>query len=98
MHTRGRYSAAALSTPLAVGPNGPREVLSPPDYFNAREREEWNAIVGCLGTDFFPRESLALLASYVSISCQLEAITRELSPFKEGPPRDEAIRQGYWRL
>jgi hypothetical protein len=37
-------------------------------------------------------ESLALLACYVSVSCQLEAITRELSRFKEGPPRD--VRRG----
>jgi hypothetical protein len=82
MHTRGRYSAAALSTPLAVGPNGPREVLEPPDYFNAREREEWNAIVDRLGGDFFPPECRTLLASYVSISCKLEAITAQLSRFK----------------
>jgi len=47
MHTRGRYSAADLSI---VSPNGPREPPpEPPAYFNAREREEWNAIVGRLG-------------------------------------------------
>jgi hypothetical protein len=54
-----------------VTPNGPREPPpKPPSYFNKREVAEWNAIVGCLGAEFFPRESLALLASYVSISCQ----------------------------
>jgi hypothetical protein len=50
-----------------------------------------------LGADFFARESWALLASYVSISCQLEQITRELSRFKEGPLRD-VRRKEYWEL
>ena len=83
MHTRGRYSAAALSTPLAVGPNGPREALEPPDYFNARERKEWSAIVNRLGADFFPYECRMLLTCYISIAVQLEAINGELSKFKD---------------
>jgi hypothetical protein len=41
-------------------------------------------------------ESLALLACYVSVTCQLEAITRELSRFK-GPPRD-VRRKEYGEL
>jgi hypothetical protein len=98
MHTRGRYSAADLSTPLAVGLNGPREPLpQPPAYFNEREVTEWRTIVECLGPDFFPRESLALLANYVSISCQVEAISAALSKFKEGPPRD-VRRKEYGEL
>src|SRR5215471_18651962 len=73
MHTRGRYSAASL----AVSPDGPPpELPKPPSYFNEREVAEWNALVNHLGPDFFPWESLALLACYVSVSCQLEAITR----------------------
>src|SRR5215471_16433255 len=94
MHTRGRYSAATLS----VAPDGrAAEKLDPPAYFNEREVAEWRAIVECLPQDFFPPESLALLTSYVSIACQLEVITRELSRFKEGPPRD-ARRKEYWEL
>src|SRR5215471_10886407 len=94
MHTRGRYSAATLS----VAPDGrAAEKLDPPAYFNEREVAEWRAIVECLPQDFFPQESLALLTSYVSIACQLEVITRELSRFKEGPPRD-ARRKEYWEL
>jgi len=90
MHTRGRYSPADLSI---VSPDGPREPPpEPPAYFNEREVVEWRTIVECLPQDFFPRESLALLTSYVSIACQLEVITRELSRFKEGPPRDAAKR------
>jgi len=85
MHTRGRYSAAALSV---VTPDGPREP-PPPHYFNEREVAEWRTLVECLGPDFFPWESRALLANYVSISCQLEAISAELSKFKGNlPPRD----------
>jgi hypothetical protein len=68
--------------------------LEPPAYFNEREVAEWRAIVDRLGSHFFPRESLALLASYVSITCQLEAISAELSQFKE-LPRD-ATRKAYW--
>jgi hypothetical protein len=47
------------------------------------------------GAEYFPREAIALLASYVSISCQLEAISAELARFEE-PPRDEA--KEYWKL
>ena len=95
MHTRGRYSAASQSI---VSPDGPpRETPQPPSYFNEREVAEWNALVRHLGPDFFPWESLALLACYVSVSCQLEAITRELSRFKEGPPRD-VRRKEYGEL
>ena len=96
MHTPGRYSAADLSI---VSPDGPREPPpEPPAYFNEREVSEWRALVGHLGAEFFPPESLALLTSYVSIACQLEVITRELSRFKEGPPRDVAMRKDYWKL
>ena len=63
-------------------------------YFNAREVAEWNALVAHLGADFFPWESLPLLASYVSISCQIEAISAELSQFKELP--SEPTRKAYW--
>ena len=81
-----------------VSPDGPREPPpEPPAYFNEREVSEWRTIVECLPQDFFPRESLALLTSYVSISCQLEAISADLSRFKEGPPRD-ARRKEYWEL
>ena len=91
MHTRGRHSAASFS----VTPNGPRPPpLQPPAYFNAREVAEWRAIVDRLGDEFFPRESLALLANYVSISCQLEAISAELARFEELPR--EATRKAYW--
>ena len=82
-----------------ASPDGPREPPpEPPAYFNEREVAEWNAIVNHLGADFFPWESLPLLASYVSICCQLEKIMRELSGFKEGPPRDVAMRKDYWKL
>ena len=94
MHTRGRYSAASL----LVTPNGPRELPpEPPHYFSEREAAEWRAIVECLPPDFFPYESLPLLTCYVSIACQLEVITRELSRFKEGPPRD-VRRKEYGEL
>ena len=89
--TRGRHSAAALS----VTPNGPREPpLQPPAYFNAREVAEWRAIVDRLGDEYFPRESRALLANYVSISCQLSDLGAELSKFKEVPC--EPTRRAYW--
>ena len=95
MHTRGRYSAADLSI---VSPDGPREPPpQPPSFFSEREVKEWRAIVDRLGAEYFPREAIALLVSFVSISCQLEAISAELSRFKE-PPRDEATRKEYWEL
>jgi hypothetical protein len=94
MHTRGRYSAADLSI---VTPNGPRATLEPPVYFNAREVAEWRAIVDRLGAEYFPRECHMLLTCFISISCQLEAISAALSKLKE-PPRDEATRKEYWEL
>ena len=88
MHTRGRYSAADLSV---VSPDGPREPPpEPPAYFNEREAKEWRAIVECLPQDFFPRESLALLTSYVSIACQLEVITLVETTFGKTRARDIA--------
>ena len=68
-----------------------------PSYFNEREIAEWRAIVDRLGAEYFPTEAIALLVSHVSISCQLEVISAELSRFKE-PPRDEATRKEYWEL
>ena len=89
MHTRGRYSAADLSI---ISPDGPREILEPPDYFNARELKEWNEVVGRLGSEFFPRECLVLAATFISISVALEAINRELSRFDKGLPRPGELR------
>ena len=89
MHTRRGRNVASMT------PNGPRQPPpQPPAYFNAREVKEWRAIVDHLGPDFFARESLALLASYVSIACQIEAISAELSQFKELP--SEPTRKAYW--
>src|SRR5262245_797932 len=63
MGIRGRQSTAALSV---IGPDGVETVRrpEPPDELTAEQAEEWRSIVNRLPADWFPRETLAMLAQY----------------------------------
>ena len=63
MGTRGRESAASLTV---IGLGGIESVQrpGPPGELTQEQADEWQAVVNRLPADWFPRETLPLLAQY----------------------------------
>lgn len=63
MGTRGRQSASAISVISGGGIETVRRP-EPPSDLTDEQTEEWRAVVNRLPADWFPRETLPLLAQY----------------------------------
>ena len=63
MGTRGRESAASLAV---IGAGGIESVRrpDPPPELSPEQAAEWDAVVNRLPADWFPRETLPMLAQY----------------------------------
>lgn len=70
MKQRGRKSAAALDA-AALTTKRPE----PLKHLTAQQKEIWNRVVADLPADWFPRETLDMLAEY----CEQVTISRKLS-------------------
>ena len=63
MGTRGRTSAASLAVIGAGGIESVRRPDAPPEL-TPEQAAEWDAVVNRLPADWFPRETLPMLAQY----------------------------------
>lgn len=88
MRQRGRKSAAALEV---VPPSSVVEMVkrpAPPDDLTDEEADEWQAVVGRLAADWFPRETHGLLANYCRHTVRARRVSQMVSAAEGEPDLD----------
>ena len=85
MRKRGRISSAAIG--VVQVRIAAKERPTPPAGLTARERRQWNEIIGALRPDWFEAENLPLLAEYVRTAELCTRLARELRKVGVCDPR-----------
>ncbi len=88
MHTRGRFSLAALtSSPLETIPR-----LSPPDHLNEEQRQEWIELVNSMPAEHFSLCNKGILELYVCHLVSARDLTRKINGIeKRGPTESNRV-------
>lgn len=92
MGSRGRLSTVAQMTPKVVSvkrPDAPKEL-------SAEQKVEWDAIVGRLPPDWFPRESHPTLMQYCRLIIRARRVAKQIDEMEED--KDSWSANGYRQL